>query len=152
MIYSDINFYLFLALGFVVYVIWGFLLHYVLHKSRELQPDKAAELRLENLNRKIGEQREELGAIVSKLNNLKSQISTLENEINDKQQDVIGYENGVIPVNISMLKSSIGDFMNGWFAYTVMMYPKNANKRNQEATEKQNEWLTKKLESLASEK
>ncbi len=151
MIYTDMNFYLVLALGFVVYVIWGYLLHYVLNKNKELQPDKALELRIENLNRKISEQRQALAEIVSKINSLKAQVETLENEISDKEKDIIGYENGVIPVNTSMLKASIGDFMSGWFAYTTMMYPKNANKRNQEATEKQNLWLTNKLEALSSD-
>lgn len=151
MIYNDMNFYLVLALGFVVYVIWGYLLHYVLNKNKELQPDKALELRLENLNRKISEQRQALAEIVSKINSLKAQVETLENEISEKEKDIIGYENGVIPVNTSMLKASIGDFMSGWFAYTTMMYPKNANKRNQEATEKQNIWLTNKLEALSSD-
>ncbi len=149
MIYNDMNFYLVLALGFVVYVIWGYLLHYALNKNKELQPDKALELRVENLNRKISEQRQALTEIVSKINSLKAQVETLENEISDKEKDIIGYENGVIPVNTSMLKASIGDFMSGWFAYTTMMYPKNANKRNQEATEKQNVWITKKLEALS---
>lgn len=151
MIYNDMNFYLVLALGFVVYVIWGYLLHYVLDKNKELQPDKALELRLENLNRKISEQRQELAEIVSKINSLKAQVETLDNEISEKEKDIIGYENGVIPVNTSMLKASIGDFMSGWFAYTTMMYPKNANKRNQEATEKTNIWLTNKLEALSSD-
>lgn len=145
------NFYLVLALGFVVYVIWGYLLHYVLNKNKELQPDKALELRIENINRKVSEHRQALAEIVSKINSLKAQIETLENEISEKEKDIIGYENGVVPVNTSMLKASIGDFMNGWFAYTTMMYPKNANKRNQEATEKQNLWLNKKLESLSSD-
>jgi hypothetical protein len=152
MIYSDINFYLVLALGFVVYVIWGFLLHYVLNKNKEMQPDKAIELRLENLTRKITERREELAVIVGKINDLTAQIAALENEISGKEEDVNGYENGVNPVDISRLKSSIGKFMGGWFAYTAMMFPRDANKRNQEAHEKQITWLNRKLESLETDK
>lgn len=152
MIYYDSNFYLVIALGFVVYVIWGALLHYVLSKYRELQPDKAIELRVDNLNRKISELREALAAIVSKTNNLKSQISTIENEIADKEKDIIGYENGVIPVNISLLKASVGDFMNGWFAYTNLMIPYNSDKITQEAKENQNAWIEKKIQTLSSDK
>lgn len=152
MIYSDINFYLILALGFVVYVIWGFLLHYVLNKNKEMQPDKAIELRLDNLNRKITERREELALIVTKINDLKAQSATLDNEISGKEEDIIGYENGVNPVDTARLKSSIGKFMGGWFAYTAMMYPRDANKRNQEAIEMQNSWLIKKLDALATDK
>ncbi len=152
MIYSDINFYLILALGFVVYVIWGFLLHYVLNKNKEMQPDKAIELRLDNLTRKITEKREELAIIVTKINDLAAQIATLDNEISGKEEDMNGYENGVNPVDITRLKSSIGKFMGGWFAYTAMMYPRDANKRNQDALELQFNWLTKKLESLTTDK
>jgi hypothetical protein len=152
MIYTDINFYLVLALGFVVYVIWGFLLHYVLNKNKEMQPDKAIELRLENLTRKITERREELAIIIAKINDLNAQIATLENEISGKEEDVNGYENGVNPVDIPRLKSSIGRFMGGWFAYTGMMFPRDANRRNQEAQEKQINWLTRKLESLETDK
>lgn len=152
MIYSDINFYLVLALGFVVYVIWGFLLHYVLNKNKEMQPDKAIELRLDNLTRKITERREELAVIVGKINDITAQIASLENEISGKEEDVNGYENGVNPVDIARLKSSIGKFMGGWFAYTAMMFPRDANKRNQEAHEKQINWLTRKLESLETDK
>jgi len=152
MIYSDINFYLVIALGFVVYVIWGALLHYVLNKYRELQPDKAIELRVDNLNRKISELRQALAEIISKINTLKSQISTIENEISDKEKDIIGYENGVIPVNIPLLQASVGDFMNGWFAYTNLMSPYDAVKRTQEAKEKQNSWIEKKIQALNSDK
>lgn len=152
MIYNDINFYLVIALGFVVYVIWGFLLHYVLNKNKEMQPDKAIELRLDNLTRKITDKRVELSVIVAKINDLTAQIATLENEISGKEEDVNGYENGVNPVDISRLKSSIGKFMGGWFAYTALMFPRDANKRNQEAHEKQITWLTNKLESLETDK
>ena len=152
MIYTDINFYLILALGFVVYVIWGFLLHYVLNKNKEMQPDKAIELRLENLNRKITEKREELALIVTKINDLKAQSATLDNDISGKEEDIIGYENGVNPVDTARLKACIGEFMGGWFAYTAMMFSRDANKRNQEAHEIQIAWLTKKLETLTNDK
>ena len=76
----------------------------------------------------------------------------LDNEISEKEKDVIGYENGVIPINTSLLKSSIGEFMQGWFAFTTMMFPNNHKVRNQEATEKKDIWLTQKLDSLAADK
>jgi hypothetical protein len=152
MIYSDINFYLVIALGFVVYVIWGALLHYVLNKYRELQPDQAIELRVDNLNRKVSELRQTLAEIISKINTLKSQISSIDNEIAEKEKDIIGYENGVIPINIPLLQASVGDFMNGWFAYTNLMSPYDAVKKTQEAKERQNTWIDKKIQALNSDK
>ncbi|SDS15898.1 hypothetical protein SAMN05216490_0644 [Mucilaginibacter mallensis] len=151
MVFSDINFYLVLALGFVVYIIWGALLHYVLHKNHEMQPDKALEIRLDNMDRKIADQRQVLLEHQTRINELKGQLAIIENELSEKEKDIIGYENGVIPVNPSLLKSYIGEFMMGWYAYTNLMYPADANKRTLEAKDKQKEWLEKKLESLSKE-
>ncbi|MDB5141125.1 MAG: hypothetical protein JWR12_3041 [Mucilaginibacter sp.] len=151
MVFADINFYLVLALGFVVYMIWGALLHYVLHKHQERQPDRALEIRLENMDRKITEQCQALLEHQTKINELKGEAAVIENELAAKEKDVIGYENGVIPVNISLLQSSIGEFMMGWFSYTNLMYPVDANKRTSEAKEKQKEWLTNKILSLNQE-
>ncbi|HEY8689735.1 MAG TPA: hypothetical protein VIM07_10920 [Chitinophagaceae bacterium] len=152
MIYSDVNFYLVLVLGFVVYIIWGALLHYVLNKNHELQPDKAFEIRLENLNRKISEQRQALSEYISKINTFKSQLLTIDNDITDKEKDIIGYENGVVPINISLLQASVGDFMMGWFSYTNLMFPYDANKRTQEAREGQIIWIDKKIQALNTDK
>jgi hypothetical protein len=151
MVFSEINFYLVLVLGFVVYMIWGALLHYVLHKHYEMQPDKVLEIRLENMVHKIAEQRQTLAEHQAKINDLKGQLAIIENELSDKEKDVIGYENGVIPINISLLQSSIGEFMMGWFSYTNLMYPVDANKRSLEAREKQKEWLDNKILSLKQE-
>lgn len=151
MVFSEINFYLVLVLGFVVYMIWGALLHYVLHKHYEMQPDKALEIRLENMERKIAEQRQTLAEYQAKNNDLKGQLAIIENELSENGRDVIGYENGVIPINISLLQSSIGEFMMGWFSYTNLMYPVDANKRSLEARDKQKEWLENKILSLKQE-
>lgn len=148
MIYTDINFYLVLVLGFVVYIIWGILLHYVLNKNHELQPDKALEIRLENINRKISEQRSTHSDTLGKINILNSQLLTTANEIAEKEKEIIGYENGAVPINISLLQASVGEFMMGWFTYTNLMYPVDASKRTQEAGEKQKEWLDQKIQTL----
>ncbi|MBK7740472.1 MAG: hypothetical protein IPI42_07920 [Saprospiraceae bacterium] len=54
--------------------------------------------------------------------------------------------------NIPLLQASVGDFMNGWFAYTNLMSPYDAVKRTQEAKEKQNSWIEKKIQALNSDK
>lgn len=118
LIFSDLNFYLVLALGFIVYIIWGVLLNYVLNKFRELQPDKAMEIQLKNHDIKVEEERQELAEITSHLNALKNQIRALEADITRHEQDIIGYQNGVIPVNVTQLKAALGDFINGWIAFT----------------------------------
>jgi hypothetical protein len=154
MVFSDVNFYLILMLGFVVYIIWGALLNYTLTKYNEMQPKKALELMLENLDRKIEEQRNDLLEMMSKISNSKGQIASLDNEIEQKTKDAIGYKNGVIPVDISKLRSIVGQFMQGWFGYISFMF-KNEENKIKELTiisaETQKVWLDNKINNLEQE-
>lgn len=154
MVFSDINFYLILMLGFVVYIIWGALLNYTLTKYSEMQPKKALELMLENMDRKIAEQRENLLEIMAKISSSKGQIASLDNEIEQKTKDAIGYKNGVIPVDVSKLRSIVGQFMQGWFGYISFMF-KNEENKIKELTiisaETQKTWLDNKINNLEQE-
>lgn len=152
MIFSDINFYLVLVLGFVVYVVWGYLLNFVLSHSYLKTENQKVKLMIENVNDKIVEKRKELSEIVSKIHKYESDISTCENKIQEKEKDIIGYENGVIPVNISSLKASVGEFMGGWQNYTYGFFDiDNAIKLNDEAIKAQNIWLGNKIQNLNSD-
>lgn len=152
MISSDINFYLILILGFVVYVIWGFLLHYVLSHPYLKTESEKIKLMIESLNNKISEKRKELSDIIAKIHKLDSDIITIDDKVEGKQKDIIGYENGVIPVNISSLKGSVGEFMGGWQNYTYGNFSQiRAKNLVDESIKNQNEWLTNKIESLNSE-
>lgn len=152
MIFSDINFYLVLILGFVVYVIWGFLLHYVLsHPYLKTESEKIS-LMIENLNNRIAEKRKDLSDIIAKIHRLDSDIVTIDNRVEGKQKDIIGYENGVIPVNISSLKGSVGEFMGGWQNYTYGNFSHMRAKNLADAAiSNQNEWLADKIKNLNSE-
>jgi hypothetical protein len=152
MIFSDINFYLVLILGFVVYVIWGFLLHYVLSHPYLKTENEKIKLLIENINNRISDKRKELSEIIAKIHKLEGELVTIDNKVEEKQKDIIGYENGVIPINISSLKGSIGEFLGGWQNYT------HGNSSSSKATvliensiKNQNAWLQKKLESLKTE-
>jgi hypothetical protein len=152
MIFSDINFYLVLILGFVVYVIWGFLLHYVLSHPYLKTENEKIKLLIENINNRIGDKRKELSDIIAKIHKLEGELVTIDSKVEEKQKDIIGYENGVIPINIASLKGSIGEFLGGWQNYT------HGNSSNSKATtliessiKNQNAWLQKKLENLNTE-
>lgn len=152
MIFSDINFYLVLILGFVVYVIWGFLLNYVLSHSYLKTENEKIKLMIENINNRIAEKRKELSDLIAKIHKLESNIVTIDNKVEEKQKDIIGYENGVIPINISSLKGSVGEFMGGWQNYTHGNSSQSqAKSLIDEAIKSQNNWLNKKIESLNSE-
>lgn len=143
MIFSDINFYLVLVLGFVVYVIWGFLLNFVLSHSYLKTENEKVKLLIENLNSKISDKRKELSEIISKIHKCESDIITYDSKIEEKMNDIIGYENGVIPVNLSSLRASIGEFMGGWQNYTYGNFHDDVALRlNNEAINTQNLWLT----------
>lgn len=152
MIFSDINFYLVLVLGFVVYVVWGFLLNFVLSHSYLKTESEKVKLLLENINSKINEKRNDLSDIITKIHRLESEIINCDNKIQEKEIDIIGYENGVTPINISSLKGSIGEFMAGWQNYTHgNSYPEKALLLNNEAIKAQTNWLTNKIQNLNSD-
>jgi uncharacterized protein YlxW (UPF0749 family) len=151
LIFSDINFYLVLILGFVVYVIWGFLLNYVLSHPYLKTESEKIKLMIENINNRISEKRNELSEIIAKIHKLEGEIVTIDNKVEEKQKDIIGYENGVIPINIASLKGSIGEFMGGWQNYTHGNSPGRAANLIENSIKNQNTWLQKKLESLKVE-
>lgn len=150
MIFSDINFYLVLILGFVVYVIWGFLLNYVLSHPYLKTESEKVKLLVENINKRINEQREELSTMISKIHKCESDIITAESKIQQKEKDVIGYENGVIPINLSSLKGSIGEFLGGWQNYTHGNFLESyAKPLIDDAIRNQTIWLNNKITSLS---
>lgn len=152
MIFSDINFYLVLILGFAVYVIWGFLLHYVLGHTYLKTESEKVKLLIDNTNNKITEKRLELTEIISKIHKADSEIITLNEKIEGKQNDIIGYENGVIPINVQSLRGSIGEFMGGWQSYTHGNFSQSkSSDLIENALKIQENWLLNKLASLKSE-
>lgn len=153
MIYYDINFYLVLILGFVVYVIWGFLLHFVLSHSYLKTESEKIKLLIENINNRITEKRNELSIIATKIHKLDSDIINFDNKIIEKDEDLIGYLNGVIPINIASLKGSVGEFMGGWQTYTNGAFgEKEGLSINNDAIKKQSSWLSNKVQSLKTDK
>ncbi len=151
MIFYDVNFYLVLMFGFVAYVIWGLLLHYTLNKYKDLQPDRALELRLDNLDIKIDEQRGYLSETISNINNLKGQVASIDNDIEQKQKYIIGYKNGDIPIDIPRLSAIVGQFMQGWFTYINFMFSTDTTKikdLTEQSASIQKAWLENKINSL----
>jgi len=92
MIYTDMNFYLVLILGFVAYVIWGVLLNYVLGHPYLKSYSERAKLLIENLNERIKSLRDEQSDNTRKLHRLESQLDTVNGRILAKNNDIIGYK------------------------------------------------------------
>jgi hypothetical protein len=151
MIFSDINFYLVIVLGFVVYVIWGFLLNYVLSHPYLKTENERIKLIIENLNIKINEKRNELTNIISKIHKKEGDVESSESKILEKENDIIGYQNGVIPVNVPLLRASVGEFMGGWENFTNGHYGNNIGSLLLEANKEKESWLQNKLINLKSD-
>lgn len=151
MIFSDINFYLVLILGFVVYVIWGFLLNYVLSHSYLKTENEKTKIMLGNISNRIQEKRNDLNMIFSKIAKAESDILSCIAKIEDKEKTISGYETGDIPINISTLKAAIGEFMGGWQYFTNGNFNSDdALKLNNEAIKVQTNWMNSKIENLNS--
>jgi hypothetical protein len=97
--------------------------------------------------------KKELNEIISKINKIESEIINCDIKIIEKEEDIIGYQNGVIPVNVASLKGSVGEFMGGWQAYSLGNFdPKTADKLNGDAIKISEKWLNTKIQSLNAEK
>ncbi len=148
-VFSDPNFYLILVLGFVVYLIWGYLLNYVLSHGYLRTESEKMKLLIDNVNKTIDEKRKDLSDIIARLHQLESDITTCDNKILEKGNDIIGLENGVIPISIASLKSAIGEFMGGWQAYTNNRFDKKeSGTLILEAIKRETNWLDAKIQSL----
>ncbi len=153
MIYTDVNFYLILILGFVAYVIWGVLLNYVLSHPYLKSYSERTKLLIENLNERIKSLRDEQSDNMSKMHRLESELETVNGRISAKNKDIIGYKGNVIPVDIALLKASIGEFMGGYQVYTTNSLGNTPETKAliQKALEIQDKWLKEKIKSIAKQ-
>jgi hypothetical protein len=145
LIFSDINFYLVLILGFVVYVIWGVLLNRILSHPYLKSESEKTKLLLEQVDSKIEKRKQEYHAISNELSALEGKFKFFEEEIPQLNKKIFGIENGTLPVSLTALEGSIGEFMSGWQQYT------NGNNHYtvaqnliERAIEKQTSWFEKK--------
>ena len=138
-------------MGFVMYIIWGFLLNNVLSHPYLKTENERIKIIIENLDKRLDEKQAELAAIVSKITNLTHSVLSLNDEITGKENDIIGYENGVIPVNIPSLRAAVGEFMGGWGAYTYGFFGQRGESLVAEAGIIKTDWLHNKITNLKPE-
>ena len=149
MVFTDINFYLILILGFAVYVIWGFLLNYVLSHPYLKPVSERIKLLRDNIDRRITRRKEELLDIKAKIAKLESDITTCNDNIEEKTKSRTAYKTGTIPVNVPELEAFVGEFMGGWNNYTKGCYTGNsADKLIEDANKLKEEWVNQKKQSF----
>jgi hypothetical protein len=149
---EDPNFYLVLLLGFVVYVIWGILLHYVLSHPVMKSESEKTKLMLEHLNKKLVELRNKLAALSTQINKLEMDIANMDARIKDKESNIIGYQHGHLPINVAALKSLVGSFVGGWQAYAINSCGQiEGMQLIKQALAEQENWLNEKIATLSNE-
>jgi hypothetical protein len=151
MIFSDTTFYLVLVLGFVVYVIWGFLLNIVLSHPYLKPESEQIKLMQEQIQRRIDFKRGEQKEIVTKISQFEIEIMNSENIIDEKQKILDGIESGRHIIDIPALEATIAKFMGGWQTFTENYYldnPEESSKLRKEASKRHEEWLENTLKSL----
>ena len=146
MAFQDVNFYLVLLLGFIVYLIWGVLLHYVLSHPQLKSEDEKTRLIVANLSEKAAEKRKELNAIKQRIDDLIRQLDEIAEIIKKKEESKAGYVGGKYPIEQAELEASVGEFMGGWQAYTHGSFNKQESEPLiAQAIEVQQGWLTAKI-------
>jgi seryl-tRNA synthetase len=138
-----------LILGYVVYIIWGLLLHYELSHPYIKPESEQIKLMHENIERKLTSRKEELASIKANIVKLDNEITTCNNKIEDKTQSLTAYKTGTVPVNIPELEAFVGEFMGGWNYYIKGYYDDDkANKLMETANQSKDEWINHKKQSL----
>ena len=141
MIYSDINFYLVLLLGFVVYIIWGFLLNYVLStphsKSRKNTNENKESPDIYKVN-------EELSRWQTELDNAERQMVQMNHRLEQKEYLLTQIEAQNLPAfaQLSVLEEIIREFLKGYHSF-LSKQPKAELIQNQIKTTSQ-KWLQEK--------
>lgn len=150
MVFSDINFYLVLILGFVVYIIWGVLLNRVLSNPILKSESEKTKLLIEQIDTRIEAKRQEIHVVLSNIQNLEGKIELLSEQIQHLQKKINGIENGNIPFSLTALEGSIGEFMSGWQQYTNgNNYHTKAQELVENALTIQTKWLENKKNEIS---
>jgi hypothetical protein len=149
--FKDIDFYLVLALGFVVYVIWGYLLDYSIKKWDETQPNNAITLKVESLINQKNVFQNKILEITSNINQLKGEVESLREEKNNKDELLIRLNNGASAISESELNGMVGAFTKGWVTFITYHFNDDDVKKikTEEATNISEAWFKSTWTNLA---
>lgn len=143
-VFKEINFYIVLALGFIVYLIWGALLHYVLSKYKEISEPE----RIISLKREIEKLRTEIGLLNEGIAGMKNEIADLEKNKSAVQRDIDDILSGKLVVDPNVLDSYVGQFMGGWLGYIGLLHANNqqlCTEMMQKSIDEKDRWFNTKI-------
>ena len=124
MVWTQVPFYIIIAAGFAVYIIWGLVLSFVLKEKEKLRPSKVAirekSSRIRYLKREIEANKNQIRDYTEQIKNTQTARQSKEEELETNVYDS------------SRMKSSINAFAIGWNAYLSQVVGKNDLKRRSE--------------------
>lgn len=114
MAYEDVNFYIVIAAGFVVYVIWGYLLNHVIHQWYALQPDQVKQAEIEKVRNQILKLTTEASEFSNTITLLRTSLHNLDQNRSEIERKCAILRAGGIVIDITALKGMVGEFVGGW--------------------------------------
>lgn len=125
MIYSQVPFYIILAAGFVIYIVWGVVLSFVINGHNNLNPIRSA---LNTINNQIKDLRKKLTDLNENISQLQTEKSIHQTNTKKLEAD-LKYEK----FNEQVFLHKVAEFMNGWHNWIVQGLPYEKHVRQQEA-------------------
>jgi len=131
MVWSQVPFYIILGAGFVIYIVWGVVLKFVIDGQRNLNPYSNA---IKSIDSDIKDRKESENALCLELSkkdiegqNLKAKIDKTAVDLNSQYFNKQNFEN------------RLAEFMQGWNNWIVQGFPYEKHVRQENAeTEKEN--------------
>lgn len=149
MIFSDVNFYLILALGFATYILWGICLHQVLSHPALKTLDEVTKEHIKKMDEKIAFEEKLVLEVDQMILSRTQQIYSIKEKINKLQQEIIDIRKGMVSININTIKGYVGAFKNGWITFLTNSQGKAYATQNSELISAMaSQWLTDKAADL----
>jgi hypothetical protein len=131
MIYSQVPYYIILAAGFVIYIVWGVVLSFIVTAHNNLNPVRFA---FKTINYQLGDLQKRLKEIAGKLlanENMKTSLQANMKKLNNDLDQ--------IRFNRENFEHRVTDFMNGWHSWIDQGFPYEKHVRQAEAEREKNE-------------
>jgi uncharacterized protein YlxW (UPF0749 family) len=107
--FKEVNFWIIIFAGFVVYIIWGFVFNFTMKEYENLDKVKYT---IKNKETKLSEYKSECKSIKDKISNLRQEANTIQGEI-DKLK--IRLESYILYFND--VREGINNYFTGWIGY-----------------------------------
>lgn len=128
---GDVNFWLIIFAGFVVYIVWGLVLSFISDSYKNLDSVKAA---LRNRKEKIKDLEEQKAGLNNKIQENNVEIAKKEGEV-----AVLRSQIGAIPFNRKEFEKIVTEFCAGWLKY--MTHAKHTKEEMEEIELHTNKFL-----------